>query len=33
METKTPFIWHEFVTTDQKKSGSFFCELKDIVSK
>ena len=29
METKTPFIWHELVTPDQKKSGAFFSELFD----
>ena len=33
METKTPFIWHELVTTDQKKSGSFFSELLGWSSK
>ena len=27
MAEETPFIWHELVTTDQQKSGSFFCEL------
>lgn len=27
MKTKNPFIWHELVTPDQKKSGEFFCEL------
>ena len=33
METKTPFIWHELVTSDQKKSGSFFIELLGWTSK
>ena len=27
MEKENPFIWHELVTSDQKKSGEFFCEL------
>lgn len=27
MDTETPFIWHELVTPDQKKSGVFFSEL------
>ncbi len=27
MEDQNPFIWHELVTTDQKKSGHFFSEL------
>ena len=27
MTNKTPFIWHELVTTGQKKSGNFFSEL------
>ena len=29
MENERPFIWHELVTSDQKKSGKFFCELLD----
>ena len=27
MKIQTPFIWHELVTTDQNKSGTFFTEL------
>ena len=27
MENESPFIWHELVTSDQKRSGDFFCEL------
>jgi predicted enzyme related to lactoylglutathione lyase len=27
MTDETPFIWHELVTADQHKSGTFFCEL------
>jgi len=27
MEDQNPFIWHELVTTDQKRSGHFFSEL------
>ena len=27
MDTETPFIWHELVTPDQKKSGIFFSKL------
>ena len=27
MVNQGPFIWHELVTSDQKKSGAFFCEL------
>lgn len=29
MENKNPFIWHELVTIDPKKSGAFFSELFD----
>ncbi|MDH3689469.1 MAG: VOC family protein [Gammaproteobacteria bacterium] len=29
MTEKSPFIWHELVTSDQKKSGSFFAQLFD----
>ena len=27
MEEQSPFIWHELVTPDQKRSGTFFCQL------
>ena len=27
MTEQTPFIWHELVTSDQDKSGTFFTEL------
>jgi predicted enzyme related to lactoylglutathione lyase len=27
VESESPFIWHELVTSDQQKSGEFFCEL------
>lgn len=27
MSGESPFIWHELVTTNQKKSGDFYCEL------
>jgi len=27
MTNKSPFVWHELVTPDQKKSGAFFSEL------
>lgn len=27
MTIRNPFIWHELVTPDQKKSGDFFSEL------
>jgi len=27
MVNKTPFVWHELVTPDQKRSGTFFSEL------
>ena len=27
MTVETPFIWHELVTSDQNKSGTFFTEL------
>ena len=27
MKVQNPFIWHELVTTDQNKSGTFFTEL------
>ena len=27
MEEQDPFIWHELVTPDQKKSGEFFSKL------
>ena len=27
MANQSPFIWHELVTLDQKKSGAFFSEL------
>lgn len=27
MADQSPFIWHEFVTSDQKRSGAFFCQL------
>ena len=27
MKDQNPFIWHELVTTDQKKSGQFFSDL------
>ena len=27
MTIQSPFIWHELVTSDQKKSGVFFSEL------
>ena len=27
MTAETPFIWHELVTSDQIKSGTFFTEL------
>ena len=33
MTENNPFIWHELVTTDQKKSGSFYCQLLGWESK
>ena len=27
MSDHSPFIWHELVTSDQKRSGAFFCQL------
>ncbi len=27
MADQSPFIWHELVTSDQRNSGAFFCEL------
>ena len=27
MTNQNPFIWHELVTPDQKKSGAFFSQL------
>lgn len=27
MTDPSPFIWHELVTPDQKKSGTFFSQL------
>jgi hypothetical protein len=27
MTTQSPFIWHELVTPDQEKSGTFFSQL------
>ena len=27
MKNQSPFIWHELVTPDQRKSGRFICEL------
>ena len=27
MGNQNPFIWHELVTSDQRESGIFFCEL------
>lgn len=27
MTESSPFVWHELVTSDQKKSGAFFCKL------
>lgn len=27
MADQSPFLWHELVTSDQKRSGAFFCGL------
>ena len=33
MAEQSPFIWHELVTPDQKRSGTFFCQLFRWTSK
>jgi len=33
MADQSPFIWHELVTSDQKRSGTFFCQLFGWTSK
>ena len=33
MADQSPFIWHELVTPDQTRSGTFFCQLLGWTSK